>query len=206
MQTAQYPLFQEFLAAQDFTTAVQELVQPIRKKFDLPPVRQLGLVVQDVATAARFLEDRGIGPFFLASGKPSFWHEQGEEKQIKGRLGLAYHHNLELELLEPVQGSDFYSAYLDPKGRIVLQHLGFVVQDLTSWINKLQSVLPVYIHGQLKSGPMTTDFAYLTPLPGGLIIEFIEWSFFGMKIKPIPFLVHTLGKLQKLSGNRVWPL
>ena len=194
----------DLLDAADFSGAVENLARKFRERFALPPVHQLGVVVPDAEAAAAALEARGIGPFFLAAGKPAFWRERGQERAFAGKLGLAYHHGFEIELLEPGQGSDFYRQSLDPQGRPVVQHLGLLAPDVDAAAGALvQAGYPVWVRGRIATGPMKTEFAYLdTVAETGLIIEFISWKFFGLAVEPPPGLVHFLGRLEKWSGKR----
>jgi hypothetical protein len=192
---------QDLLETSDFKAAVAGLAREFRARHALPAVHQLGLVVPDAEAAATELEQRGIGPFFIAAGQPKLWREQGEDKTFQGKLGFAYHQGFELELLEPGQGSDFYRRSLDPQGRIVVQHLGFLCPDVDAAAGRLGS--PVRVRGRIKTGPMVTEFAYLdTEAEAGLVIEFISWRFLGLAFTPLRGLVHALGRLEKWSGKR----
>lgn len=194
----------ELLKADDFSKAVNDLADSFMKEYGLEKVHQVGLVVPDVEKAAEKLEAQGFGPFFIATGSPVFWKEKGGDREISGKLGLAYHEGIELELLEPVKGSDFYTQSLDPDGRIVVQHLGFLVKDVDVWADKATTAgLPVWVRGQLKAWPSTTDFAYLEPLEeNGLIMEFINWRIMGFSFSPPPKLLKTVGWLEKWTGKR----
>ncbi|HMA86378.1 MAG TPA: VOC family protein [Desulfosalsimonadaceae bacterium] len=195
--------FDELLKAPDFHQAVASLAADFRKAHGLPKVHQLGLLVEDVETAAKELEDRGIGPFFIAAGSPVFWMERGDKKTIQGRLGLAYYQGIEIELLEPLEGSEFYTRSLDPDGRIVVQQLGFLVDDVETWADKLTMAgTSLWLLGRLKLGPAKYDFAYMKPLDDSdLIIEFITWRLLGVRINPPVKLLKTLARLEKLTGK-----
>jgi len=196
--------FAELLSAKNFREAVHSLARDFRTKHALGKIHQLGLVVPEVEQAAKALEAKGIGPFFIASGSPVLWNERGVDKKFRGKMGLAYHQGLELELLEPGQGSDFYRNHLDPKGGIVIQHLGFLCKDVDESAKKLESAgFPTWVRGRLKSFPLTTEFAYMDTISEtGFIIEFISWRLLGIPFSPPPSLIHTLGRLEKWSGKR----
>ena len=196
--------FESLLNAGDFGQAVHSLAREFRDKHGLPAIHQLGLVVLDVADAARSLEAHGIGPFFIAHGSPVSWCERGKERSIRGKMGLAYHAGIELELLEPAEGSDFYRQSLDPEGRIVLQHLGLLVPDVDEQAARLATAgSPVWVRGRLKIGPATADFAYMDTVEEiGLIIEFISWRILRWAFSPPPGLLKLAGRLEKWSGKR----
>jgi hypothetical protein len=196
-------LLEDLLSAEDFGAAVNGLACEFRNRHELPAIHQLGLVVSDVEEAAHALEDRGIGPFFMAGGSPVLWRERGEERSVRGKIGLTYHQGFELELLEPGDGSDFYRQSLDPEGKIVVQHLGFLVRDVDEWAEKLSaSGTRVWIRGTIKAGPSKTEFAYMDTLDEtGLIIEFISWGMFGWKFKSPAGILKAVWKLWKLKAG-----
>jgi len=200
-------LFDELLEKDNFSDAVEALARDKREELDLPPIHQLGLVVPDAVAAAKDLEARGIGPFFIASGAPVLWRERGEEIKFKGKLGMSYYKGIELELLEPGQGSDFYRRRLDPEGRIVVQHLGMLAEDVDKWAVPLVSQgYPIYVRGCIKTGPMTTDFAYMdTEESAGFVLEFISWKVFGRNMGPPARFMNAIARLQKLTGLRTLP-
>jgi hypothetical protein len=194
----------DLLGAEDFNQAVNDLAANFMARHNLEKVHQLGLVVPDVEHAAEELEARRIGPFFIATGSPVFWKEKGKDRSVSGKMGLAYHREVELELLEPLKGSDFYTQSLAPDGRIVLQHLGFLVKDVDTYADKAAKAgMPVWVRGQLKAWPSTTEFAYLTPdVENGLIMEFINWHVMGFSVSPPPWLLKTIGRIEKWTGKR----
>jgi hypothetical protein len=133
---------------------------------------------------------------------------RGKARDISGKLGIAYYHGLELELLEPTKGSDFYRDCLDPSGGIVIQHLGFLVKDVDDWANRLKKAgSPVWVRGRLQTGPMKAEFAYMDTVDAcGLVIEFISWRFLGWPMKPPAGMFRTVGRLEKWTGKRCVPL
>jgi hypothetical protein len=63
--------------------------------------------------------------------------------------------------------------------------------------------MPVWVRGQLKAWPSTTEFAYLTPDgENGLIMEFINWRVMGFSVSPPPALLKTIGRIEKWTGKR----
>ncbi|NOY68333.1 MAG: VOC family protein [Deltaproteobacteria bacterium] len=196
--------FEDLLRENDFTGAVNSIAADFRKKHDFPEIHQLGLVVPDVIEAAKKYEAKGIGPFFIAEGAPMLWKERGKKKTVSGKMGLAHFKGFEIELLEPLEGSDFYTKSLGPDGKTVLQHLGFIVKDVDARAEALEaSDLPVYVRGILKSGPMNTDFAYMEPIaPEEIILEFISWRFLGLRFTPPAAIIRTLGRIEKWTGKR----
>lgn len=194
----------ELLEKRDFRSAVQGLARDFRREHEMPEIRQLGLAVPDVEAAAARLEARGIGPFFIASGAPAFWKERGEDREFFGKLGFAYHHGIEFELLGPGEGSDFYRNSLDPEGRIVVQHLGMIVKDVDAAAAGLSSAgYPVIVQGRIKSGLLAVDFAYMdTVRETSLVLEFISWKIAEVSVSIPGGLFHLLGRVEKAIGKR----
>jgi catechol 2,3-dioxygenase-like lactoylglutathione lyase family enzyme len=201
---AKMMILDDLLNAGNWSQTVDGLAHEFRQAHGLPEIHQLGLVVPDVEDAASRLEARGIAPFFIAEGAPVLWRERGQERQFRGMMGIAYHHGVELELLAPGTGSDFYRQGLDPEGRIVVQHLGLAVENVDEWAGRLDaSGVPVWVRGQLKLGPVGVDFAYMDSLEqAGVVVEFICWRLFGRVFSPPPGVFHTVGRLEKWSGHR----
>ena len=200
-------LLEDLLAAEDFAKSVNDLAGEFRRRHDLPGIRQLGLVVPDVERAAIALEARGMGPLIISSGSPAMWRERGENRTVSGKMGLAYHEGFELELLEPTQGSDFYRQSMDSGGRPVLQHLGFFVDDVDKWTERLIATeVPVLIRGQLKMGPVSVEFAYMDTLKEvGLIVEFICWRIRGRTFMPPPGVTGRSRWMERFAGRHTVP-
>ncbi|OHD65714.1 MAG: hypothetical protein A2176_13855 [Spirochaetes bacterium RBG_13_51_14] len=198
-------LLAEILSDNDFDSRVQGLALKLRKKLGIDaPVYQLGVVVDNVETAAEKLERKGMKPFLLLGGSAERWSERGVDGHMRSRLGFGYHRGIEIELLEPGEGTDFYRRSLDQRGRPLIQHLGFLVKDVDAWANKLVNAgYPVYVRGKLGMGPLSIDFAYMdTERDDGLILEFISHRFLGIWFKPPIWFQQLLGLIEKKTGKR----
>ena len=84
-------LLDDLLKADDFSDAVKGLASDFRADYKLPEIHQLGIVVPDVEMAAVQLEEKSIGPFFIASGSPVVWKERGEDGSFAGKT-VSYTH------------------------------------------------------------------------------------------------------------------
>ena len=195
---------EDLMCRPDFGEALDNIIPEYRGQFSLPKIHQLGSVVADVEKAAFHLEEQGVAPFFIATGSPAFWIEKGDKRQFRGKLGISHHHGVELELLEPGEGSDFYRRSLDPAGRIVMQHLGFLVDDVDAWAAKLTAAgAAVWVRGAITLGPAKTQFAYMdTEEKVGIVIEFISQRCFGLKWWPLNAIFKVAARLEKWSGKR----
>lgn len=198
-------LLREFMTAENLNAAVHKLAKPICRRFDLPDVYQLGLVVPDAAAADEaMVRDWGLDPSLMLDGEAALWIENGKELHVRGRLGFTYHQGYELELIEPRQGADFYARDLDPDGEIFLHHFGFRVHDLDLQTARLTSRgVPLLVRGRIHSGPLTGNFSYLdTRKEFGLITELICLQFLGIRARIPPPLARYMGRYQTRSGKR----
>ena len=200
--------FDDLLSADNFTLAVSSLAHEFREKYDLPQLHQLGIVVSDVEKAAAILEEKGMSPFFIASGSPVAWNERGQDGQFTGKMGISYHKGVEIELLEPGVGSGFYKACVDPDCRMVVQHLGFLVNDVDAWADRLvKDGYPVWVRGKIRAFPATSEFAYMdTVEKTGLVIELICWKILGIRFKPPSGIFKAVGRIEKTIGIRCLPM
>jgi Glyoxalase/Bleomycin resistance protein/Dioxygenase superfamily len=201
-------LLEEVLKSGDLASAGKELAAGFRARFGLPPLYELGLVVPDAEKAAADLEAQGVRRFLILGGRPVLWQDRGEEGRPQGKMGLAFHQGVELELLEPMQGSTFYDQAIDVEGRPVVHHLGFLVNDVDGWAGKLTAAgFPVWVRGRLQLGPLRCEFAYMdTVADAGVIIEFIDWRLFGRAFSPPATVLGGLAQLVKWSGRRSVPV
>lgn len=161
------------------------------KTLALPPVRQIGIVVESLPKAVEFYSNAfGIGPWFRS-------RFAGEEHYLKGKrqihfnldIAMAFAGNIQYELIEHKGGDrSIYVDHLEKYGE-GLHHLGFFVNDFDQRLASCRHCgITVLQSGLLRSGGnlggSTTKYAYLdTRQTGGVILEFIETSTMGMKIK-----------------------
>jgi methylmalonyl-CoA/ethylmalonyl-CoA epimerase len=140
----------------------------------LPPVSQVGIVVGDIEkTAAFYYSTFGIGPFAIV---PEVKFEgvilRGSPTNAKIKVAFAQSGPLQIELIQPLEGENIYTEFLDTKGE-GLHHLGFQVDDFDSMLAEFKSkgIEPVF---WLNLGWMA--FAYLnTETIGGVMFELL-WS------------------------------
>ena len=101
----------------------------LKAELKLPPVTQLGVVVKDVDKAVEYYSSAfGIGPFDVFEWGPDKHWVNEELSPVKYRLGMAKLGDLEIELLQPLEGKSLHQEFLDTQGE-GLQHLGFHVKD-----------------------------------------------------------------------------
>ena len=197
-------LLEEVLKSGDLALAGKELAAGFRARFGLPPLYELGLVVPDAEKAAGDLEAQGVRRFLILGGRPVLWRDRGEEGSPQGKMGLAFHQGVELELLEPMQGSSFYDQAIDAEGRPVVHHLGFLVDDVDGWAGKLSAAgFPVWVRGRLQLGPLRCEFVYMdTVADAGVIVECIDWRLSGRAFSPPATVLGGLAQLVRWTGRR----
>jgi hypothetical protein len=93
---------------------------------------------------------------------------------------------------------------VDEGGRMVLQHIGFLVNDVDAHTRELEKAgCATWVRGQIKSFPIVTDFAYMdTVKQAGIILEFIDMRFLGFAVKVPAGIYHSLGRMEKMIGIR----
>lgn len=144
-------------------------------ELQLPPVYQIGYVVRDVAKACAFYQAAyGVGPFqvipevnmngAILRGKP-----------VDTRIAVAFAKSgqVEIEFIQPLQGANPYTEFLEARGDGV-HHLGFLVDDMGAWKAQFaaRGFEPVF-HRDM--GVM--EFAYFdTSMVGGLMLELLHWK------------------------------
>ena len=198
-------LLADILVNPNFNARMQEVGATFRKKAGIPfRVHQAGIVVPDVEKAADSLEAQGFGPFMIAVATLPRWTERDAESRFRGKMGVAYHDGIELELLEPGEGSDFYRQHVDPEGRPVIQHIGFLTHAVDEWAGRLSGMgCPVWVRGRIGVGPLSVDFVYMDSVrEAGTIIEFIGYRFAGIPARPAAGINRTAAWLQKKAGKR----
>ena len=189
--------FDDLFRSGDFHGALAELSRPVREALAFPSLHQLGIVVPDVEQTAAVLEEEGFGPFFIARGAPVFWHEKGRARQVAGKMGLAYHGGIEIELLEPLEGSSFYHHAIDPSGRPVVQHLGFLVDDVDAWAKSVaEGTLPVMRGVALDDDDRLRRYAIQRLMCDGEL----DWAAVEARFD-VEFEAYFADELQRLRGE-----
>jgi catechol 2,3-dioxygenase-like lactoylglutathione lyase family enzyme len=142
---------------------------------NLRPIHQLGYVVSDIEKASEhYASVFGIGPFSPAMEVDmSGAIYRGKPTQTKIKVAFAKSGDLELELIQPVEGENPYFDYLASHGDGI-HHLAFLVDDMEPILEDYaaRGLEPTFHHDM---GVM--DFAYFdTSEAGGLWIEFLHWK------------------------------
>lgn len=92
-------------------------------------IDQLGIVVEDMDKTSKFLEKLGIGPFStMVASIPGG----------KIKIGLFQHGDLQIELIQPLQGNTLHARYLEKEGE-GLQHVSSHVEDIEKELQKIRN-------------------------------------------------------------------
>ncbi len=140
----------------------------------LPPVGQIGIVVQDVEKVAAYYHDVfGWGPFQIMEVDLSESTYNG--KKSNGRLKVAFAQSgpVEIELIQVLEGQMPHSDFLSQKGE-GLQHLRFQVDDLDAVLADLakRDIHPIWYWSLPEMG---MKFTYIdSDKIGGVMFELFE--------------------------------
>lgn len=104
-------------------------IEDLKKKLTLPPISQIGVVVKNVEKTAAFYSSAfGIGPFTIYEWSPDrHWNDE-KPSHLRLRMGKVMWDNVELELIEPLEGISDHRSFLETHGE-GLHHLGFNVPN-----------------------------------------------------------------------------
>jgi methylmalonyl-CoA/ethylmalonyl-CoA epimerase len=138
----------------------------------LPPVHQIGLVVRDLEkTAAFYHATFGLGPFSIV---PEMRFDgvilRGRPTDSKVKLGFADSGHVQIELIQPLEGENIYTEFLQA-GNEGLHHLGFEVDNFEGMLAKFRrrGIEPLFWK---NFGSMA--FAYMdTGKIGGVMVELL---------------------------------
>jgi 4-hydroxyphenylpyruvate dioxygenase-like putative hemolysin len=139
----------------------------------LPPVEQIGIVVRDADLAAEFFTSTfGWGPFKISEVEMKGFTYDGRTGDCRLKMAFARSGNVEIELIEVLEGETPHSDFLRRHGE-GMQHLRFRVDDCDAMTAALarEGVDPLF-HQRF---PGIAAFAYMkTDKTSGLMVELFE--------------------------------
>src|SRR4030042_4647618 len=113
--------------------------EELKQKLGLPPVGQIGMVVKDMHKAVEYYSSIfGIGPFTVYEFVPEKHWFMEEPSHLKLGMGKAMLGDVELELIQPIEGRSFHKEFLETHGEGV-QHLGFNVPNYDEMFEKFRA-------------------------------------------------------------------
>jgi methylmalonyl-CoA/ethylmalonyl-CoA epimerase len=104
-------------------------VDELKAKLSLPAVSQIGVVVRDVDMAVdHYASVFGLGPFTVYEWSPDNHWVMEEPSYLKLKMAKTQWGNVELELIQPLEGKSHHRDFLNTFGE-GLHHLGFNVPN-----------------------------------------------------------------------------
>jgi hypothetical protein len=98
-------------------------------RIELPPLRQLGIVVRDLeATRANIERYLAVGPFHIFEFDQKAIIADGSETFSRIKVGLAEAGPVQIELIQPILGENIYTEFLSERGD-GLHHLAYEVDS-----------------------------------------------------------------------------
>jgi hypothetical protein len=88
---------------------------------ELPPLRQLGIVVRDLEkTRANIERYLAVGPFHIFEFDQKANIADGSEISSRIKVGLAEAGPVQIELIQPIRGENIYTEFLSKRGEIMV--------------------------------------------------------------------------------------
>lgn len=132
---------------------------------------QVGVVVKDLDQTIKRLSALGMGPFepMVLPPDAEQWF-RGKPLDAKFKISGFKMGEVDLELIQPVEGKSPHQEFLESKGEGI-QHIAFAVDDLDKEVAKLtRKGVSVVLSAKLPDA----DVAYVDLGTGGLVVELIQ--------------------------------
>ena len=144
-------------------------------KVKLPPVRQVGIVVENIEKTAKYYSSMfGIGPFTIYDNDLPRAVSNGKPAPVRMKTAFAQMGPIQIELIQPIEGGEVYTEFLQNKGE-GLHHLGIYVDDFETYDRLLAELNNLGIKSLLSYRGRRIGFAYLdTQVIGGVMLELIH--------------------------------
>jgi len=134
----------------------------------------IGMVVRDMDKTIERLTALGIGPFkprILPADARETYRGKPFQPAKRVTIQITRIGNMELELIQPIEGESPHQEFLDKKGEGI-QHLGFMVDNLEEDVQRLTAEgSSILLTSQFKGGG---GVAYLDLDAAGLIVELVQ--------------------------------
>ena len=147
--------------------------------FPIAKFNQVAMVVRDLEAAVRnYWEQFGVGPWRLLTFGPETVREmtyRGKAQSYKMRIALAMHGDLQLELIESIDGPNIYEDFLRDHGE-GMHHFGILVPSVRDAIADMEARGYTMIQSGLGTGADGDGgYAYFeTEGPIATTLELIE--------------------------------
>ncbi|MGD0916676.1 MAG: VOC family protein [Thermodesulfobacteriota bacterium] len=152
-------------------------MEDLKIRLGLPPISQIGFVVKDIDQAVEYYSSIfGIGPFTVYEFVPEKHWFMEEPSYLKLMMGKAAWGDLELELIQPIEGKSFHKEFLETHGEGI-QHLGFFVPNYDETFEKFKAarfkpVMRVETYIETYKGHLRACY-FDTRRTGGVMFEII---------------------------------
>jgi catechol 2,3-dioxygenase-like lactoylglutathione lyase family enzyme len=148
--------------------------EKIRKLLALPPVTQIGMVVQDMDKAVQYYSEWfGVGPWRVVTPEIVDRTYRGKPAEYRLQLAFAEQGNLQWELIKVLQGPTIYEEDLGKDGE-GLHHVRCRVDNLDDRVETFKKLgIEVIFSGRRTD--VRSKFAYIdTRSIAGLTIELTQ--------------------------------
>lgn len=135
-------------------------------------IMQVGVVVRDMDKAIKRLSSLGIGPFesrLLPPDREEWYRGKPHKGNVK--ISMAQVGDVQLELVQPVEGESVHKEFLDSKGEGI-QHVMFAVKDFDKEVARLTKEGAIeLLRAKMPGG---RGIAYFDLNVGGIIVELVQ--------------------------------
>lgn len=153
------------------------------ERYKVEEITQIGIVVKNLQKAMEnYWKTLGIGPWRIFTFQPPAFEEpmiRGKPMNYSMKIALAQIGSLQIELIEPLEGSSIYKEFLRQRGE-GLHHMQSRPKDLNETLESFKkSGVNVLMSGKFGEGA----FYYMDSEPVlGIIFEVVKRG--GSKISP----------------------
>lgn len=166
---------------------------------DVPEISQVALVVEDLEDAMeRYRRILGIEPwevYYVGPPEQEVAHYYGESTDASFEIGYAYVNDLELEIIEPLEGQSVHRDFLEERGEGIHHVACFEFDDAYEVAEAFEEAgIPIVQSGQWHD----THYMYFDTrdLLNGVYFETLA----GGEYDPGPDYVYPPGDGNEVSG------
>jgi len=150
------------------------LDEQIKNALALPPVGQIGMVVQDMDKTIRYYTEMfGLGPWTVVTPHLIDKVYRGKPGQFSFQAGFTQLGDLQLELIKVLQGPAVYEDDLGKDGE-GLHHLGFFVNNIDARVEAAKKIGLEIVQSAFRPD-VKSKWAYIdTGVISGVMVELIQ--------------------------------
>jgi methylmalonyl-CoA/ethylmalonyl-CoA epimerase len=140
------------------------------KELHIDRIDQIGVVVKDLDQQVKHLEKIFGGSFEVLEGEPTRLFENGRVEKIKAKVAFLRLANIQIELLQIIEGPAIHSEWLKERGEGI-HHVGIFVDNFEEKLKEFKDKGYKVLH----EGKGRMRYAYLDTKP--FVLELIEKYF-----------------------------